>query len=229
MPLGAACALGRELCSYSCHKLCSALVGIGEYRWGAGSCGFQLSLRRWLEHSKPLAEPRLTELASHERGLNTNAALDVLEDEAVAMRPKHHAKTGAHVVNIVPAPHLPDSKCGTKLLSGPASKALDPVVSFVVRRPLRDFLTIVHSGLKRRESELSFEDTARGEELLVIPRWRVNPKGLRVDLVDGYMNVLVVFVVVTRGDVLVPENPNVSTRSSTTRLSSFPSRLRSSG
>jgi hypothetical protein len=81
------------------------------------------------------------------------------------------------------------------------------VVSFVVRRPLRDFLTIVHSGLKRRESELSFEDTARGEELLVIPRRRVNPKGLRVDLVDGYMNVLVVFVVVTRGDVLVPRKP----------------------
>jgi hypothetical protein len=35
----------------------------------------------------------------------------------------------------------------------------------------------------------------------------VNPKGLRVDLVDGYMNVLVVFVVVTGGDVLVTSEP----------------------
>ena len=38
----------------------------------------------------------------------------------------------------------------------------------------------------------------------MIPRGRVNPEGLRVDLVDSHMDVLVVFVVVTRGDVLVP-------------------------
>ena len=35
----------------------------------------------------------------------------------------------------------------------------------------------------------------------------MNAEGLRVDLVDGYMHVLVVFVVVTRGDVLVPGKP----------------------
>ena len=70
------------------------------------------------------------------------------------MRPKHHSKTGAHVVNIVPDPDLHGSNCGTKALPGPASKAVDPTVSFVVRRPLRDFLTIAHSRPKRRESEL---------------------------------------------------------------------------
>jgi hypothetical protein len=109
---------------------------------------------RWLEGSEPLAEPWLAELAVHERGLYSHALLHILEDEAVAMRPKHDAKTGAHVVNIVPAPDLHGSKCGTKLLPGPASKAVDSVVSFMVRHPLRDFLTITRSRLKRRESEL---------------------------------------------------------------------------
>ena len=71
------------------------------------------------------------------------------------MGAKHNAKTGAHFMQLVPAPQLPGLKRGTKLLSGPASKAVDPVVRFLVRRPLRDFLTIAHSGLKRHESELS--------------------------------------------------------------------------
>jgi hypothetical protein len=35
----------------------------------------------------------------------------------------------------------------------------------------------------------------------------VNPKGLRVDLVDGYVKVFVVLVVVTRSDVLVVRKP----------------------
>jgi hypothetical protein len=35
----------------------------------------------------------------------------------------------------------------------------------------------------------------------------VNPKGLRVDLVDGHVDVFVVFVVVTGGDVLVTGEP----------------------
>ncbi len=141
---------------------------------GRSSCSFQLMRGRSVEGSEPLAQARLAELAANERRLHAHALLDILEDEAVAMRPKHDAKTGAHVVNTVPAPHLPGSKCGTKLLPGPASKAVDSVVSFVVRRPLRNFLTIAHSRLKRRESELSFERTARGEELLVIPGRRVN-------------------------------------------------------
>jgi hypothetical protein len=60
-----------------------------------------------------LAEPWLAELTADERRLHTDALLDILEDEAVAMWPKHHAETGAHVVNIVPAPQRPGSKCGT--------------------------------------------------------------------------------------------------------------------
>jgi hypothetical protein len=154
-----------------------------------------------------LAESRLAELAIHERGLDSDAPLDVLEDEAVAMRPKHDAKTGAHVVNIVPAPQLPASKRGTELLSGPAGEAVDPVVGFAVRCSLGHFLTIAHSGLKRREAELRFQDTPRGEELLVVPGWRVNPKGFRMDLVDSHMHMLVVFVVVAGGDVLVAGKP----------------------
>jgi len=98
-------------------------------------------------------------------------------------------------------------KRGTKPLSGPASKAVDPVVRFPVRRSVRHLLTIAHSGLKRREAKLDFEDTPRGEELLVIPRWRVNPKGLRMDLVDGHVDVFVIFVVVACGDVLVTRKP----------------------
>jgi hypothetical protein len=80
-------------------------------------------------------------------------------------------------------------------------------VSFVVRCPLRDFLTIAHSGLKRRESELYFERTAHGEELLVIPSRRVNPKGLGMDLVDRDVDVLVIGIVVTHRDVLVLGKP----------------------
>jgi hypothetical protein len=50
---------------------------------------------RWLEVSEPLAQARLAELAIYERGLHSHALLDVLEDEAVAMRAKHDTKAGA--------------------------------------------------------------------------------------------------------------------------------------
>jgi hypothetical protein len=80
-------------------------------------------------------------------------------------------------------------------------------MGFAVRRSLRDFLSIAHSGLKRCEAELCFENAPRGEELLVVPGWRVNPKGLRMDLVDGHVDVFVVFVVVAGGDVLVAGKP----------------------
>jgi hypothetical protein len=59
---------------------------------------------RWLEGSEPLAESGLAELAIYERGLHSHALLDVLEDEAVAVRPQHDAKPGAHFVQLVPAP-----------------------------------------------------------------------------------------------------------------------------
>jgi hypothetical protein len=95
-------------------------------------------LGRWLEGSQSLVEPWLAELVVDERRLHTDAPLDVFEHEAVAMRPKHHATTGAHVVNIVRAPPPPGSKSGTALLSGSASKAVDPVVDFALRRPPHD-------------------------------------------------------------------------------------------
>jgi hypothetical protein len=59
---------------------------------------------RWLEGSEAFAEPRLAELAIYERRLHAHALLDVLEDEAVAMRPEHDAKTGAYLMHLVPAP-----------------------------------------------------------------------------------------------------------------------------
>jgi len=58
---------------------------------------------RWLEGSESLAEPWLAELTADERRLHTDALLDILEDEPVAMRPKHHAKGGAHFMQVVPA------------------------------------------------------------------------------------------------------------------------------
>jgi hypothetical protein len=59
---------------------------------------------RGLEGSEPLAKSWLAELAIHERGLHADALLDILEDEAIAMRPEHDAKTGAHLMQLVPAP-----------------------------------------------------------------------------------------------------------------------------
>jgi hypothetical protein len=58
---------------------------------------------RWLEGSESLAEPWLAELAADERRLHTDAPFNVLEDEPVAMGPKHDAKAGAHFMHGVPA------------------------------------------------------------------------------------------------------------------------------
>ena len=54
-----------------------------------------------------------------------------------------------------------------------------------------------------RQPELSLEGPGPSEELVVVPSGRMNPKGLRVDLVDRNVDVLVIFVVVANGDVLV--------------------------
>jgi hypothetical protein len=160
-----------------------------------------------MEVSEPLAEPWLAELAIYERCLHTNALLDILEDEAIPVRPKHDAKIGTLLMQLVPAPELAGSKRGTERLLGPAREAVDALMGFAVRRSLRHSFAIAHSGLKRREAKLDFEDTPRGEELLMIPRWRVNPKGLRMDLVDGHVDVFVVFIVVPGGDILVARKP----------------------
>jgi len=52
----------------------------------------------WLEGSEPLAEPWLAELAIDERCFRSHTLLDILEHQAVAMRPEHDAKMGAHLM-----------------------------------------------------------------------------------------------------------------------------------
>ncbi len=64
--------------------------------------GFELSLRRRLECSKPFAEPRLAELATDGRGLHPNTPHHILEYEAVAMQPNHDPQTAAGFVYVVP-------------------------------------------------------------------------------------------------------------------------------
>jgi hypothetical protein len=95
------------------------------------------------------------------------------------MRPKHNAKTGACLMQLVPAPQLPGLKRGAELLSGPASKALDPVVGFAVRRSLRHFLRKTAPSNRRRR--VPFE---------AVLRWRL------VELGQSYS--------VANGDVVLP-------------------------
>ena len=123
------------------------------------------------------------------------------------MQPNHHAVATADAVQVVPASQLGRSKSGGERLPGPACEAVDPPVRFAVRCSFGQVLPLPRYGPKGCEPQFHLQDLARGEELLVIPRRRVNPKGLWVDLVDCYMHVLVVFVVVTDGDVLVPGKP----------------------
>ncbi len=174
---------------------------------GRLACGFQLSLRRRLERSKLFAEPRLAELASHERGLHANAAVHILEHEAVAMRPNHDAKTAANIVHVVPASQLGCLQSRPKLFPGPAREAVDSMVGFAIGSPLRDPLAVARPRPEGRQAELPLEGPGPGEELLVVPSGRVNPKGLGMDLVDRNVDVLVIGVAVTHRDVLVLGKP----------------------
>jgi hypothetical protein len=56
-----------------------------------------------LEVAELLAEPRLAELASHEGRLDANSSVNILEYEAVAVRPNHDAKSGTDTMQVVPA------------------------------------------------------------------------------------------------------------------------------
>ncbi len=58
-----------------------------------------------------------------------------------------------------------------------------------------------------RQTKLPFEGPSPGEELLMVPSGRVNPKGLGVDLVDCDVDVLVIGIAVTHRDVLVLGKP----------------------
>lgn len=100
---------------------------------------------RCLKGSELLAQSSLAELASHERSLHPNAALYVLEDQPITMRPNHDTKTAADAVHIIPAPCPGRLKSRPEVFPGPARKAVDAMVSFAVRGPLWDVLAVARS------------------------------------------------------------------------------------
>jgi hypothetical protein len=81
------------------------------------------------------------------------------------------------------------------------------MVGFAICGSLRDVFTIARPRPKGGQAELPLEGPGPGEELLVVPGRRVNPKGLGVDLVDRNVNVLVVRIAMAHGDVLVLGKP----------------------
>jgi hypothetical protein len=145
----------------------------------------------------------LAKLPPNGGGLHTNASLGFFEYEAISMKPERCAKAATHIVNVLPALKRFCSKRGPEPLSRPAGETLDSLVGLAVRGSFGDVLAISGSGPERREAELHFESSPRGEELLMIPRWRMDAEGLWVDLVDGHVDVFVILVVVPNGDVLV--------------------------
>jgi hypothetical protein len=153
------------------------------------------------------AQPRLAELATEGRSLHTNTALSVFQDEPVAVQPKHHAQATADVVYLVPASERSCSKSRRQRLSGPTCETVDSLVRFTVGRSLGQLLSLPCHGSKRGQLELRLEGAPCSKELLMVPGWRVDAKGLGVDLVDRHMHVFVVFVVVARGNVLVLGEP----------------------
>jgi hypothetical protein len=56
-----------------------------------------------LEVPEPCTEARLAEVATDRRSLHANVPLRVLEDQAVAVRPEHHAEAATGSMYIVPA------------------------------------------------------------------------------------------------------------------------------
>ena len=78
---------------------------------------------------------------------------------------------------------------------------------FAVDGSLGSFYAVARPRPKRYQAELPLEGPGPGEQLLVIPSGRMNPKRLRVDLVDGHVDVLVIRIVVAHRDVLVLGKP----------------------
>jgi hypothetical protein len=81
------------------------------------------------------------------------------------------------------------------------------MVGFAICGSLRDPLALARPRPKGCQAELPLEGPSPGEELLVVPGRRVNPKGLWMDLVDRDVDVLVIGVAVTHCDVLVFGEP----------------------
>jgi hypothetical protein len=67
------------------------------------ACGFQLSLRPRLESSKLFAKSSLAQVASYQGRFHADASIHILENESVAMRPNHEAKTAADAMQVIPA------------------------------------------------------------------------------------------------------------------------------
>jgi hypothetical protein len=126
-------------------------------------CGFPLSPRHRLKRSEPFTEPRLAELPSHERGLHPQAALYILEYQPVAVRPNHDAKTAADVVHVIPTSELGCPQGRPKLSPGPAREAVDSMVRFAIRRPLRDLLAVARPRPEGCQAELPLEGPGPGE------------------------------------------------------------------
>ncbi|MGB8331504.1 MAG: hypothetical protein WCE62_15365 [Polyangiales bacterium] len=80
-------------------------------------------------------------------------------------------------------------------------------MGFAIRSSLRDPLPLARPRPKGRQAELPLEGPCPGEEILVVPSGRVNPKRLGVDLVDSDVDVLVVRIAVAHREVLVFGNP----------------------
>jgi hypothetical protein len=81
------------------------------------------------------------------------------------------------------------------------------MASFVVCGPLREVLAVARPRPEGCQAELQLEGPGPGEELLMVPRGRVDSKGLWMDLVDRDVDVLVSRVAVTQRDVLVLGKP----------------------
>ena len=71
------------------------------------------------------------------------------------------------------------------------------MVGLQVRGLVRDVLPVTHPRPKRGQAKLQLEGRGPGEELLVIPGGMMDPKSLRMELVDRDVDVLVIGVVVT--------------------------------
>ena len=84
---------------------------------------------------------------------------------------------------------------------------MDALMRFAVDGSLGNLFAIARPRQEGCQAELPLEGPGPGEQLLVIPSGRMNPKRLRVDLVDGHVDVLVIRIVVAHRDVLVLGKP----------------------
>ena len=80
-------------------------------------------------------------------------------------------------------------------------------MGFAIDGSLRNLVAVARPRPKRYQAELPLEGPGPGEQLLVVPSGRANPKRLWMDLVDRDVDVLVVRIVVTHRDVLVIGKP----------------------